>query len=607
MKKDKLMIILRISLLIFLLVVFTTFSLNYVYAETIVSDQFNPTVAYSSVDPNVNAGFGLEMKIAQSFVPTRSADISSIELPLSYYTGTSDKIVLQVQTDNNNEPSGQLVNGNCYVYMQAFTTPQHSIVVKDPANVGWFNFKFNKGCYLNAGTKYWIVILSPGSSSSNTYLNYLSKGDTYNKGIAKYYNYNGNGWRVLGSDLDFIFVEYTYPLATSSNPTNTNQENSNIDNSININQENNAQVNVYANIGFGSTQKQAQSFVPSKTVDIKIIELPISYLSGTPSDIILRIESDSGGNPSGNLVSDSCTMSIPGFTSPLYPNYEWLKFPFRQSCRLTTGTSYWMVLSSLGSSSSNTYVNYITTNNNYANGKIKRNSGSSWVDQDQNFDFIFKKEDYINEPSSNQQNFNEISNQLTNIEEIIEGSSIITPPQLVSAASFITNTPIAGDPFIKDLLKHKLVIYWDNHPLGNEAAKKCHEPLLNKTRSIHLNVKFFKIVEGEKVKKDEIYNLHIGSVINEKKQYCTYAYESRTYKNCIKYCGEKFKDPEKIFMIEPFPFPEPIPQKHDVLKKVFLTTENSEVIAVGSAVAALTWIISKVGCTITKGLICPAP
>ena len=107
-----------------------------------------------------------------------------------------------------------------------------------------------------------------------------------------------------------------------------------------------------------SASRKAQSFVAGATTSIKNIWLYMyksrQYISGTFGDLAVRIETDTAGAPSGTLVTNGsltiATALIPQ-TSP-----GWVQAAFSTAPSLTSGTTYWIVLSAASTTHPNEYA-----------------------------------------------------------------------------------------------------------------------------------------------------------------------------------------------------------------------------------------------------------
>ncbi len=300
-----------------------------------------------NIDPNANAGMGTNTPISQSFIPAQNARITSVSLPLNYYTGSPGSITLNIETDRNNgeTPSGNKPDNSCTSTIEAFTTPKY------PENA-WIEFQLGSNCLLNAGERYWIVLYSQSSSSKNTYLGHLSTANNYPDGVAQYYD---TIWKKWNENYDLIFKV--------------------------------SAIDVQTNASFGKGMKLSQSFAPEKTGDITGMQFYLSHLEGIPNSPSVRIETDYAGKPSGEPANEKCSSIIPGFSSPTYPSYAWTQFPFQEGCLLRKGEKYWAVLET----SEARFVVNLSTTDNYAGGKTLRDGGNGWEATSESYDLLFRQ------------------------------------------------------------------------------------------------------------------------------------------------------------------------------------------------------------------------
>ncbi len=156
---------------------------------------------------------GYSFKAVQSFQPSRSSNISLVQVPLTWFdyvyppVGNAEEIIMQIQTDSGGIPSGQMVSSNCYAIIPGFTVPAFP-------SYNWFDFSIGNNCFLDANITYWMVLSSPNSSQRETYLVFLSPANNYINGVAKYYEIDGT-WHDLPGN-DFLFREYTEPIIACS-------------------------------------------------------------------------------------------------------------------------------------------------------------------------------------------------------------------------------------------------------------------------------------------------------------------------------------------------------------------------------------------------------
>lgn len=120
-----------------------------------------------------------------------------------------------------------------------------------------------------------------------------------------------------------------------------------------------------------STQDFAQSFKISQTEVLNKVRVYIKKV-GSPSNITVRVVTDSSGHPSTNVLTYA-TMSA----SLVSSNYGWVDVPFSTNPQLSAGVTYWLVLDA--SKSSFRYYKIGANNNGYANGIGKIGQyGGTW-------------------------------------------------------------------------------------------------------------------------------------------------------------------------------------------------------------------------------------
>lgn len=140
---------------------------------------------------------------------------------------------------------------------------------------------------------------------------------------------------------------------------------------------------------FGSTNWRAQSFTTGAGItNIAQVAVRLKYNTGTADVVRCRIFDDNGGKP-GSLVSGADVSTSSALTNT---SYKWLRFVFTPSVTLSAGTKYWIVLSSAGSSATDTYHTQIdSTSSTYSGGEFaySNDSGANWtVDSGQ--DILFR-------------------------------------------------------------------------------------------------------------------------------------------------------------------------------------------------------------------------
>jgi len=140
--------------------------------------------------------------------------------------------------------------------------------------------------------------------------------------------------------------------------------------------------------GTGIAQtKIAQSFTCTAHTCKKIA----LYLQrvGASQTVTLRVETDdpvTPGSPSGTLVhANLTTTATVSNTSP-----EWIEFDFGATgAALSASTTYWLVITSNATGTTNYLRVYGAASNPYANGTCKVYVGSAWVAATSDFDCLF--------------------------------------------------------------------------------------------------------------------------------------------------------------------------------------------------------------------------
>lgn len=148
--------------------------------------------------------------------------------------------------------------------------------------------------------------------------------------------------------------------------------------STQINQQN-TDYNVYTNI-YGNRYR-AQSFQVSTATTYNQIDLLLSTnISVNNAPVTIRVETDNSNKPSGTLVDANATATISADVIHSYPSWHSVNFtPFS----LSTGTKYWLVVNSTGSTTSNyPQWHYFNQYSVYANGNasFSNDAGANWTD-----------------------------------------------------------------------------------------------------------------------------------------------------------------------------------------------------------------------------------
>jgi len=128
--------------------------------------------------------------------------------------------------------------------------------------------------------------------------------------------------------------------------------------------------------------------VPYKDSTYRKLQIFCYKIGNPPNDLIVRIETDNNGKPSGNLVSAYATGAITANSCGSgSQNADWEDAIFNGLVTLEPNTRYWIVLKTTDGDASNCYGTQwlrlgIDANFNYykGNSQLSSNAGSSWTD-----------------------------------------------------------------------------------------------------------------------------------------------------------------------------------------------------------------------------------
>lgn len=122
--------------------------------------------------------------------------------------------------------------------------------------------------------------------------------------------------------------------------------------------------------------KMTQYDTTNKSVPITQVGFQIKTNGGTPGSIVVRIETDNSGVPSGTLVSSGATTTI----SPtlITSSYSWVMAKFSSAINVTGNTTYWLVLQQPASTIDSAYKVSADSSGSYASGNAATYS-SGWT------------------------------------------------------------------------------------------------------------------------------------------------------------------------------------------------------------------------------------
>lgn len=128
----------------------------------------------------------------------------------------------------------------------------------------------------------------------------------------------------------------------------------------------------------GTETAQSQGFQLDAACQIKAVQVYIKKAAGTPGDITVRIETNNAGVPSGTLLNDNATATIPAFATDAY---GWVTVEFPAAFAGAATTLYHLVLKTAAAANDNNY-NWAADDSSpgYAAGAMSASTdgGSTW-------------------------------------------------------------------------------------------------------------------------------------------------------------------------------------------------------------------------------------
>ncbi len=155
--------------------------------------------------------------------------------------------------------------------------------------------------------------------------------------------------------------------------------------------------------------KLAQSFQVSTSALIPKIQLLLKRVGTISSDILLRIETNSGNAPSGTAVTNGTATIL---SSNISTNPFWVNISLTD-CELSTATTYWLILSTTNGSSENYYEWKANNIGGYTSGTGARYF-NAWNTLSWDFCFkVYKNIVDVNNAVETAESFNETFNATT--------------------------------------------------------------------------------------------------------------------------------------------------------------------------------------------------
>lgn len=265
---------------------------------------------------------GTDYELAQSFqiAAGRTSQFTCFfDANVGSPTGT---VTYKICDDSSGDPGSELATGT-------FTpTASSNNTVTIPGEL-----------FLEASTTYWLWLKSTDAQSSGNYWQWKrNTTSSYADGEAKYTTNGGSSW--AGSFGDMYFSVTTAAVSVGD--------------------------------------KLAQGFQVTGSQTVGSVQLYLKK-AGSPADTMtLRIETDSGGDPSGTLVDANATTTLS--ESSLTTSYDDITFSFATAFSISGSTQYHIVLSTGRATDTSNYVLWgaDASSPSYANGEMKSEASSVW-------------------------------------------------------------------------------------------------------------------------------------------------------------------------------------------------------------------------------------
>ena len=237
------------------------------------------------------------------------------------------------------------------------TTSLYSTTVASPAASSLNTVTVTGGPFLAAGT-YWLVFELSANQGTNVRYNMDgSAGSVYANGVSK---------ADTVASLPFPGTWGTSNAGDLACSATT------------------AAVALYDNIAQGVSHTGTPNVVTS-------IKLWLRRVGSSSDDLTVSLCADSAGSP-GSTITDGTSNAV--VMSTLGTSFAYVEFTYSVGARpsLSSGTQYWMKLSTTGSASNTVYVEVGTDNTSpsYANGQTKTDTGGTWSATSPASDSIFE-------------------------------------------------------------------------------------------------------------------------------------------------------------------------------------------------------------------------
>jgi hypothetical protein len=308
---------------------------------------------------------------AQTFQPSQTHTITSVQLPLLNRGNTSGDVTVSIRaTDANGAPAGpDLAAGS--IQINTITTAW--------IPTAWYTFNLGSGCVVEQGKTYAIVWRAPSATTTMYY--WMNMSGNYAKGQVMA-STGGTSWSNL-STWDAGFRESgesgtqpppatTTPTTTAPPPATTTTPPGTV-----ALYENNAST-LNGIWDFSGAVWRGQTFTPSVSHTITKIDIPLLKRGTASGNVIVSVKAtDTNGYPVGSDLATG-ELATSAITSAWTPAV-WYSFNLGAGCAVEAGKTYAIVLRAPSAVSETGLYYWLNLNGGYNSGKaVTGTSGASW-------------------------------------------------------------------------------------------------------------------------------------------------------------------------------------------------------------------------------------
>jgi hypothetical protein len=336
-----------------------------------VAQAASPTEYEVNRSVNANDIFYGSYWRAQTFTPSQTHTVTSVQLPLLKVGNPTGDVIVSIRATNSlGQPTGgDLATGKIAT----------SSIVASWSPARWYTFDLGAGYQLEQGKMYAIVWRAPNATASTPMYYWVNLSGSYSKGRVMA-GTNGASWMNL-SVWDGAFVESGTTVAPViiPDPDPEPQPEPEPEQPAGTVQEYEVNRSVNANDIFYGSYWRAQTFTPSQTHTVTSVQLPLLKVGNPTGDVIVSIRAtNSLGQPTGGDLATGkiATSSIVASWSPA----RWYTFDLGAGYQLEQGKMYAIVWRAPNATASTPMYYWVNLSGSYSKGRVMAGTnGASWM------------------------------------------------------------------------------------------------------------------------------------------------------------------------------------------------------------------------------------